>query len=79
MLVQLSVTPKKQRHLFWMNTVITCLCMMCDFAGNLTDTVKALPNIWLVHGQDVDDMIRVASRAEAGNNMFRGIGDKGIR
>uniref|UniRef100_A0A8C1UEY7 Calcium uptake protein 2, mitochondrial-like n=2 Tax=Cyprinus carpio TaxID=7962 RepID=A0A8C1UEY7_CYPCA len=27
---------------------------------------------------DVDDMIRVASRAEAGNNMFRGIGDKGI-
>uniref|UniRef100_A0A671L4L4 Calcium uptake protein 2, mitochondrial-like n=1 Tax=Sinocyclocheilus anshuiensis TaxID=1608454 RepID=A0A671L4L4_9TELE len=25
---------------------------------------------------DVDDMIRVASRAEAGNNMFRGIGDK---
>lgn len=51
---------------------------MCDFAGNLTGTVKALPNIWLVHGQDVDDMIRVASRAEAGNNMFRGIGDKGI-
>ncbi|XP_018918790.1 calcium uptake protein 2, mitochondrial isoform X1 [Cyprinus carpio] len=27
---------------------------------------------------DVDDMIRVASRAEAGNNMFRGIGDKGL-
>ncbi|XP_016142306.1 calcium uptake protein 2, mitochondrial-like isoform X2 [Sinocyclocheilus grahami] len=27
---------------------------------------------------DVDGMIRVASRAEAGNNMFRGIGDKGL-
>ncbi|XP_056093773.1 calcium uptake protein 2, mitochondrial [Rhinichthys klamathensis goyatoka] len=27
---------------------------------------------------DVDDMIRVASRAEAGNNLLRGIGDKGL-
>ncbi|XP_059404031.1 calcium uptake protein 2, mitochondrial-like [Carassius carassius] len=27
---------------------------------------------------DVDNMIRVASRAEAGNNMFRGIGDRGL-
>ncbi|KAF4113165.1 calcium uptake protein 2, mitochondrial isoform X2 [Onychostoma macrolepis] len=27
---------------------------------------------------DMDDMIKVASRAEAGNNMFRGIGDKGL-
>ncbi|XP_056314086.1 calcium uptake protein 2, mitochondrial isoform X1 [Danio aesculapii] len=27
---------------------------------------------------DLDEMIKVASKAEAGNNLFRGIGDKGL-